>query len=104
MVVADLATTHMQSLNLDFTPDRLLVSPDGAKLAVVEAASGRIAVIDLASAKQTARIGGLPPLVDVMFSSAVTGRASCRKAWPNAPPWSAARRCCWTSRSVLWTH
>ena len=69
VAVVDLATAQTQSLNLDFTPDRLLVSPDGAKLAVVDAISGSIAVIDLASGKQTARIGGLPPLVDAMFSS-----------------------------------
>ena len=46
-------------IELDLLPGRLAISPDGAKVAVAEAGSGAVAVLDVASG---GRLGGAPSL------------------------------------------
>lgn len=69
MTVTELATLSVKSLDVDFTPTRLLISPDGLRLAAGNDDAGIIALFDLLFLRPTGRITGLPPPVrDVIFS------------------------------------
>ena len=68
VTVTELATLSVRSLDLDFTPTRLLVSPDGLRLAAGDDDAGIIALFDLLFLRPTGRIAGLAPVRDVIFS------------------------------------
>src|SRR5262249_11466260 len=67
--VVDLANGRHTAIDLDFTPRRLIVSPDGYMIAAAEPSAGTVAFIELMRTRVAARITGLSPIRDLMFGA-----------------------------------
>ncbi len=66
IAIVELVSGDVRILNLDFTPRRLTLSPDGLKLAAL--GEHEFVLFDLLFVKETARATGLPLLRDALFS------------------------------------
>jgi DNA-binding beta-propeller fold protein YncE len=65
--VIDLTNGRRTAVELDFTPRRLIGSPDGYMIAAADPSAGSVAFIELMRMRVAARITGLSPLRDLMF-------------------------------------
>jgi DNA-binding beta-propeller fold protein YncE len=65
--VVDLANARRLTIDLDFTPRRLIASPDGYMVAAANPAAGSVAFIELMRNRVASRITGLSPIQDLMF-------------------------------------
>jgi DNA-binding beta-propeller fold protein YncE len=67
MSVVDLTKDRRLTIDLDFTPRRLIASPDGYVVAVADLSTGSVAFVDLMRNRVASRITGLSPIQDLMF-------------------------------------
>ena len=65
--VADLANGRRVTIDLDFTPRRLIASPDGYVVAAADLSAGSVAFVELMRNRVVSRITGLSPIHDLMF-------------------------------------
>jgi DNA-binding beta-propeller fold protein YncE len=65
--VVDLANGRRLTIDLDFTPRRLIASPDGYVVAAADLSAGRVDFIELMRNRVASRITGLSPIQDLMF-------------------------------------
>ncbi len=65
--VIDLANGRRLAIDLDFTPHRLIASPDGYVVAAADLSAGSVAFIELMRARVASRMTGLSPIRDLMF-------------------------------------
>lgn len=67
--VIDLANGRRLAIDLDFTPHRLIASPDGYVVAAADLSAGSVAFIELMRARVASRMTGLSPIRDLMFGA-----------------------------------
>ena len=67
--VVDLANGRRLAIDLDFTPHRLIASPDGYVVAAADLSAGSVAFIELMRARVASRMTGLSPIRDLMFGA-----------------------------------
>jgi DNA-binding beta-propeller fold protein YncE len=67
--VIDLANGRRLTIDLDFTPHRLIASPDGYVVAAADLSGGSVAFIELMRVRVASRMTGLSPIRDLMFGS-----------------------------------
>src|SRR6516165_1373258 len=77
--VVDLANGHRLTIDLDFTPHRLIASPDGYVVAAADFSVGSVAFVELTRNRVASRLAGLSPIRDLMFGA--DGATSWRDAW-----------------------
>lgn len=65
--IVDLANGHRTAIDLDFTPQRLIGSPDGYMVAAADPSGGTVGFIELMRSRVVTRITGLSPIRDLMF-------------------------------------
>jgi DNA-binding beta-propeller fold protein YncE len=67
--VVDLANGHRLTIDLDFTPHRLIASPDGYVVAAADFSVGSVALVELMRNRVASRMAGLSPIRDLMFGA-----------------------------------
>ena len=65
--VVDLANGRRTAIDLDFTPRRLIGSPDGNMVAAVDLSAGSVAFIELMRTRVASQVTGLSSIRDLMF-------------------------------------
>src|SRR5262249_53207819 len=67
--VVDLANGHRLTIDLDFTPHRLIASPDGYVVAAADFSVGSVAFVELMRNRVASRLAGLSPIRDLIFGA-----------------------------------
>ena len=67
--VVDLANGHRLTIDLDFTPHRLIASPDGYVVTAADFSVGSVAFVELMRNRVASRLAGLSPIRDLMFGA-----------------------------------
>jgi len=65
--VVELANGRRVAIDLDFTPQWLIASPDGYVVAAADLSAGSVAFVELMRNRVVSRITGLSPIHDLMF-------------------------------------
>ena len=65
--VVELANGRRVAIDLDFTPQWLIASPDGYVVAAADLSAGSVAFVELMRNQVVSRITGLSPIHDLMF-------------------------------------